>query len=198
MIRRTLFLSLLATVPALVCAQESKLVNCRSLEAAGNFVGPDEVVVDDLVCQKVKAGATAAAGAAKPQPPIPLPGAVITEDEPASVVDAAKASTKRVAAAVEANAEKAAGTTGAAAPAPAPAPGAAAQTEPTLKPALAPDASDPGGETTSVAEAARANTKRMAEAEAVPQKPASATVVSSSTPAAKMSFTADAAAKPQP
>ena len=93
MIRRMLFLSLLATVPALVCAQESKLVNCRSLEAAGNFVGPDEVVVDDLVCQKVKGGTTAA-GAAKPQPPKPLPGAVITEDEPASVVDAAKASAK--------------------------------------------------------------------------------------------------------
>ena len=200
MIRRMLFLSLLATVPALVCAQESKLVNCRSLEAAGNFVGPDEVVVDDLVCQKVKAGTTAAAGAAKPQPPKPLPGAVITEDEPASVVDAAKASAKRVAAAVEANAEKASGTTGAAAPAPPPAPGAAAQTEQTLKPALAPDASDPGGETMSVAETARANAKRMAEAEAVPQ-PASAAVVSSSpppTPAAKMPFTADAAAKPQP
>src|SRR5215472_1866575 len=197
MIRRTLFLSLFATVPALVCAQESKLVNCRSLEAAGNFVGPDEVVVDDLVCQKVKVGTTAAAGAAKPQPPKPLPGAVITEDEPASVVDAAKASAKRVAAAVEANAEKASGTTGAAAPAPPPAPGAAAQTEQTLKPALAPDASDPGGETMSVAETARANAKKMAEAEVVPQKPASAATVSSSpppTPVAKMPFTADAAA----
>ena len=201
MIRRMLFLSLLATVPALVCPQESKLVNCRSLEAAGNFVGPDEVVVDDLVCQKVKVGTTAAAGAAKPQPPKPLPGAAITEDEPASVVDAAKASAKRVRAAVEANAERAAGTTGAAAPAPPPEPGAAAQTEQALKPALAPDASDPGGETMSVAEAARANGKRMAGAEALPQKPASAAIVSSSpppAPVAKMPFTADAAAKPQP
>ena len=199
MIRRMLFLSLLATVPALVCPQESKLVNCRSLEAAGNFVGPDEVVVDDLVCQKVRPGATAA-GAAKPQSPKPLPGAVISEEEPASVVDAAKASAKRVAAAVEANAEKAAGTTGASAPAPPPPPGAAAQTE-QAKPALAPDANDPGGETMSVAEAARANAKRMAEAEAVPEKPASTPAVSSSpplAPVAKMPFTADAAAKPQP
>src|SRR3974377_637802 len=117
MIRKMLLFSLFATVPALACAQEAKLVNCRSLEAAGNFVGPDEVVVDELVCQKVKSGAARA----KPQPPKPLPGAVISDEEPASVVDAAKASTKRVAAAVEANAEKAAAATGAAAPAPQPA-----------------------------------------------------------------------------
>ena len=105
MIRRMLLLSLFATVPALVCAQEAKLINCRSLDAAGNFVGPDEIVVDDLVCQKVKSGATAAA-APKPEPPKPLPGAVISDEEPPSVVDAAKASAKRVAAAVQANAGK--------------------------------------------------------------------------------------------
>ena len=107
MYRRLLLFSLFATMPALVCGQEARLINCRSLEAAGNFVGPDEVVADDLVCQKVKPGA-ATASAAKPQPPKPLPGVVISDTEPVNVVEAAKASTKRVAAAVEANAEKAA------------------------------------------------------------------------------------------
>src|SRR6516165_12281887 len=129
MIRKMLLFLLFATVPALASAQEAKLVNCRSLEAAGNFVGPDEVVVDDLVCQKVKSGAASAAAPAKPQPPKPLPGAVISDEEPASVVDAAKASTKRVAAAVEANAEKAAAATGAATAAPRPASDGAPQTE---------------------------------------------------------------------
>jgi hypothetical protein len=199
MIRRALLVSLFATVPALVCAQEAKLVNCRSLEAAGNFVGPDEVVVDDLVCQKVKSAPTAAA-AAKPEPPKPLPGAVISNEEPPNVVDAARASAKRVAAAVEANAEKGAGTTGAAAPAPRPSSGVATQTEEALKPAPAADATDPGEETLSVAEAARANAKRLAEVEANSEKPKAAPVVSSSPPPAmaKMPFTVDAAAKPQP
>src|SRR6516225_3140495 len=199
MIRRMLFLSLLATVPALVCAQESKLVNCRSLEAAGNFVGSEEVVVDDLVCQKVKSGTATAAAPARPQTPKPLPGAVISDEEPASVVDAAKASTKRVAAAVEANAEKATAATGAAAPAPRPPSDAAPQEA--LKPAPAPESANPGDETMGVAEAARANAKRMAEAEAVTEKPAAAPAVSSSAspaPAPKIPFTADAGAKPQP
>jgi len=199
MIRKMLLFSLFATVPALACAQEAKLVNCRSLEAAGNFVGPDEVVVDELVCQKVKSGAAAAAAPAKPQPPKPLPGAVISDEEPASVVDAAKASTKRVAAAVEANAEKAAAATGAAAPAPQPASDAAPQEA--LKPAPAPEFTNPGDDTMSVAEAARANAKRMAEAEAVTEKPAAAPAVSSSpsaVPAPKIPFSADAGAKPQP
>jgi len=198
MIRKMLLFSLFATVPALAFAQEAKLVNCRSLEAAGNFVGPDEVVVDELVCQKVKAGAAAAAAPAKPQPPKPLPGAVISDEEPASVVDAAKASTKRVAAAVEANAEKAAAATGAATAAPQPPSDAASQEA--LKPAPAPESTDPD-DTMSVAEAARANAKRMAEAEAVTEKPAAAPAVSASpsaAPAPRIPFTADAGAKPQP
>jgi len=200
MIRKMLLFLLFATVPALASAQEAKLVNCRSLEAAGNFVGPDEVVVDDLVCQKVKSGTATAAAPARPQTPKPLPGAVISDEEPASVVDAAKASTKRVAAAVEANAEKATAATGAAAPAPRPPSDAAPQTE-ALKPAPAPEFTNPGDEPMSVAEAARANAKRMAEAEAETEKPAGAPAVSSSpspTPASKIPFTADARAKPQP
>jgi len=200
MIRKMLLFSLFATAPALACGQEAKLVNCRSLEAAGNFVGSEEVVVDDLVCQKVKSGTATAAAPARPQTPKPLPGAVISDEEPASVVDAAKASTKRVAAAVEANAEKATAATGAAAPAPRPPSDAAPQTE-ALKPAPAPEFTNPGDEPMSVAEAARANAKRMAEAEAETEKPAGAPAVSSSpspTPASKIPFTADARAKPQP
>ena len=56
MSRRLLCLPLCAALPALLCAQEPKLTNCRTLEAAGNFVGPDEVIVNDLVCQKAKSG----------------------------------------------------------------------------------------------------------------------------------------------
>jgi hypothetical protein len=91
--RRLLFFGLLALLPALLSAQESKLVNCRTLEAAGNFVGPDEVIVDDMVCQKMKAGSDAVA---KPQPQKPVIGTVISDTPADSVVDAAKAAEKRV------------------------------------------------------------------------------------------------------
>lgn len=101
--RRLLFVGLLAVFPVFASAQEAKLVNCRTLEAAGNFVGPDEVIVDDLVCQKAKAGANATA---KPQAQKPLVGTVISDTPPESVVDAAKAAEKRVASRREAEAEK--------------------------------------------------------------------------------------------
>jgi len=197
MIRRMLLLSLFATMPALVCAQEAKLINCRSLDAAGNFVGPDEVVVDDLVCQKVKSGATAVA-APKPEPPKPLPGAVISDEEPPSVVDAAKASAKRVAAAVQANAGKSTAPSDSATAA-SPAPPSPAALPETTKSSVAPENSEvqPVG----VAEAARANAKTMAEAEVVTEKPASnpaAGPLAPSAPVGRMPFSADAAAKPQP
>jgi hypothetical protein len=68
-------------IPALAGAQETRLVNCRTLEAAGNFIASDEVLVNDMVCQKVKAGAPELA---KPQPPKPLPGATISGSESTS------------------------------------------------------------------------------------------------------------------
>lgn len=104
MSRRLLFLPLFAALPALLCAQESKLVNCRTLEAAGNFVGPDEVIVDDLVCQKAKPGARANV---PPQAPKAVLGVVISGDDATNVVEAAKAANKRVAAAQDAIREKA-------------------------------------------------------------------------------------------
>jgi hypothetical protein len=103
--RRLLLVSLLAGFPALLCAQELKLVNCRTLEAAGNFVGPDEVIVKDMVCQKGKPDAPANAA---PQAPKPVIGIVISGDDSSNVVEAAKAATKRVEAAKEAAAEAAA------------------------------------------------------------------------------------------
>jgi hypothetical protein len=78
---KTFLLALAVLIPALVRAQESRLVNCRTLEAAGNFIASDEVLVNDMVCQKVKAGAPEPA---KPHPPQPLPGATISGSEPAS------------------------------------------------------------------------------------------------------------------
>jgi hypothetical protein len=199
MYRRLLLLSLFATMPALVCGQEARLINCRSLEAAGNFVGPDEVVVDDLVCQKVKPGA-ASASAAKPQPPKPLPGVVISDTEPVNVVEAAKASTKRVAAAVEANAEKAAVTSAPESATPAPAASSEVVAEP--EPANGgPETENSGVQTMSVAEAARVNAKRIAEAETVAEKPEAAPsggAPAASTPVSSTPTRADAVAKPQP
>jgi hypothetical protein len=104
MSRRLLFLPLFAVLPALLCAQQPKLINCRTLEAAGNFVGPDEVIVDDLVCQKAKPGTQTNFS---PQVPKPIPGVVISGDDSESVVDAAKAASKRVTAAKDAIREKA-------------------------------------------------------------------------------------------
>jgi hypothetical protein len=103
---RMLLVPVLATIPVLASAQGTKLVNCRTLEAAGYFVGPDEVLDNDMVCQKVLAGA---AEAKKLQPPKPLPGAMISNTEPTNVVEAAKASKeleKKAEAAREATAEK--------------------------------------------------------------------------------------------
>jgi hypothetical protein len=101
MIRRMLPL-LIAAVPAVLCAQQPKLVNCRTLAAAGNFVGPDEVIVNDTVCQKVKGSG---AISVQPESSQSVPGAVISGGDP-SVVDAAKAASKRVAAAQDAIKEK--------------------------------------------------------------------------------------------
>jgi hypothetical protein len=92
--RRLSVFGLLAVLPVLASAQQPKLVNCRTLEAAGNFVGPDEVIVDDMVCQKAKPGANATF---KVQAPQPLAGALISEAPAESIVEAAKAAEKRVA-----------------------------------------------------------------------------------------------------
>jgi hypothetical protein len=96
MIRRMLPL-LIAALPAVLWAQEPKLVNCRTLAAAGNFVGPDEIIVNDSVCQKVKGSGAISIQSVQQS----LPGAVISGGDP-SVVDAAKAASKRVAAAQDA------------------------------------------------------------------------------------------------
>lgn len=47
-------LALPALMAPMLCAQETKLVNCRTLEAAGNFIGSDEMLNDGMVCQVVK------------------------------------------------------------------------------------------------------------------------------------------------
>jgi hypothetical protein len=86
--RRTTLVWLLAAMPGLLSAQETKLVNCRTLEAAGHFVGPDEVLDGDRVCQKLKPGALETA---KTEPAKTVPGAVPGSSEPISVADAARA-----------------------------------------------------------------------------------------------------------
>lgn len=134
--RSLLALSLLAALPGLARAQEPKLVNCRTLEAAGNFVGPDEVIVDDMVCQKAKPGADAA----KAQSPKPVLGTTISDAPVDSVVDAAKAAGKRVAARKEK--EDAEAQKDAAQPAPA-APSAVATPTSTTPPATAATPSAP-------------------------------------------------------
>jgi hypothetical protein len=165
--RRLLFFGLLALFPGMVSAQESKLVNCRTLEAAGNFVGPDEVIVDDMVCQKVKAGSDAAA---KPLPQKPVIGTVISDTPADSVVDAAKAAEKRVAERRELEAAKnAAAPAAVAAPATEPAP-AAQNAAPAVAPAKATEAlSEPSPEPR--AAAATATTGAAPEPAAVAPTP---------------------------
>jgi hypothetical protein len=100
MIPRPLRVCLLVAMPALLSAQETKLVNCRTLEAAGNFVGPDEVIDGNMVCQKLKPGATAPAKTqpAKADPAKPQPEAAIVPEQPMSVAEAARANRQRLAA----------------------------------------------------------------------------------------------------
>ena len=43
-----------ALIPSLVYAQNTQFSDCRTLEAAGNNVGPDEALVDGMVCKVVK------------------------------------------------------------------------------------------------------------------------------------------------
>jgi hypothetical protein len=95
--RRLLIVWLIAATPALLCAQETKLVNCRTLEAAGNFVGPDEVIDGNMVCQKPKPGATALAAKTEPAKPQPQPEPVIAPEQPMSVAEAARLNKQRLA-----------------------------------------------------------------------------------------------------
>lgn len=181
---RVLMVSLFAAMPVLVCAQETKLVNCRTLEAAGNFIGPDEVLdSNNMVCQKVRAGAAAPSN---PLPLKPVPGVVISNTEPANVVEAAKASEKRVAAAREAAAAKAAAT-----PTPEAAPEESAPE--TVRPATAPVATPP----VSVPTTEPATTTPAA---VEPEKPASAPAAAPapvSAPAAEPATSAPASVTPE-
>lgn len=54
-------LALAALVPSLVYAQNQQISDCRSIEAAGNFVGADEAVVNGLVCKVKKPKTNSAA-----------------------------------------------------------------------------------------------------------------------------------------
>jgi hypothetical protein len=95
--RQLFVMWLIAATPALLFAQEAKLVNCRTLEAAGNFVGPDEVIDGNMVCQKLKPGTIAPAPekieAAKPQPDV-----MVSPEQPISVAEAARLNKQRLAA----------------------------------------------------------------------------------------------------
>jgi hypothetical protein len=95
--RQLFVMWLIAATPALLFAQEAKLVNCRTLEAAGNFVGPDEVIDGNMVCQKRKQGTIASAPAkieeAKPQPDV-----MVSPEQPISVAEAARLNKQRLAA----------------------------------------------------------------------------------------------------
>jgi hypothetical protein len=91
MIRRAVFVCALAVTPGMPRAQEAndfKLVHCRSLEAAGYFVGPDEVLDGDRVCKKGKPGTVETE---KKEVAKPAPEAVVPRNEPMGVADAARA-----------------------------------------------------------------------------------------------------------
>lgn len=52
---RLLFLGILvvALTPSLVCSQNQTFTNCHSPGSSGNFVGPDETIVNGMVCKVV-------------------------------------------------------------------------------------------------------------------------------------------------
>jgi hypothetical protein len=52
-----------ALLPMMASGQNLQVKDCHTLEAAGNFLEPDEVLADGLVCKIVKAKTTASAGA---------------------------------------------------------------------------------------------------------------------------------------
>ena len=37
--------------PSAIWSQSEKYTNCHTLESAGNFVGPDETVVNGMICK---------------------------------------------------------------------------------------------------------------------------------------------------
>jgi hypothetical protein len=49
-----MFAACTALVPTIVCGQGLQVKDCRTLADAGNFLGPDEVMADGLVCKIVK------------------------------------------------------------------------------------------------------------------------------------------------
>src|SRR5271170_2724209 len=99
--RLTLFVCTFLAMPALLPAQETKLTNCRSLEAAGNYVGPDEVLDGERVCKKAKPGDISTA---KPENTKPV-STVISDAAPVSVAEAARANAAAKAAARKVPAE---------------------------------------------------------------------------------------------
>jgi hypothetical protein len=55
---RVLLAGCLALLPPMALAQNPPVKDCRTPEAAGNFLEPDDVIVDNLVCKLVKAGSS--------------------------------------------------------------------------------------------------------------------------------------------
>jgi hypothetical protein len=67
-------------------------VNCRTLEETGNFVGPDEVIDGNMVCQKAKPGDK---DAVKPEQAKPQQDTAISAEPSVSVAEAARANRKK-------------------------------------------------------------------------------------------------------
>jgi len=204
--RSLLAFSLFAALPCLAQAQDPKLVNCRSLEAAGNFVGPDEVIIDDMVCQKAKPGANPSKTQA--QPPKPIIGATISDTPADNVVEAAKAAEQRIAARKEK--EAAENQKSAAEPPPvgvvtSPAPAAPAPVPPAIAAKPSPDSvsqpHNPPSEVAAPAPAA-ATVSRQSEpastAEIVIESPSSAPAATSSATAREPNSPAEVAAASVP
>src|SRR5260370_11489055 len=60
-----------ALIPSLANAQNPQFVDCQTLEAAANFVGPDEALVNGMVCKVVKP---------KASPSVPAPASEKTAE----------------------------------------------------------------------------------------------------------------------
>jgi hypothetical protein len=65
-----LAIAFVALTPSLAVAQSQQVTNCHTPESANNYVGPNEVIVNDMVCTLVKAQPTQQQFAAnQPTPP---------------------------------------------------------------------------------------------------------------------------------
>jgi hypothetical protein len=96
--------ALMTLIPALAQAQNSQFTKCHSLETSGNFIGPDEALVNGMVCKVAKGKSNSSSSDAADAPKKPTEGslALLGLIEPDILRAKEKAKAKQAAAAPDA------------------------------------------------------------------------------------------------